>query len=188
MRKPQEVTIDRCLLLHLLRALEPYGLLSDVKLQQVAFLCELQMVGQQLKGFHFQFARFPYGAFSKELDNDLTSLRRKERIENFSPAGQAEEALAFFEEVVKSTETNQRVVEILEAVVGSYGALETGSITQAVEKVELVLQAEDKPDERLPIREIPFHSIVLVPSNMELPNEFTVPQPMLARLNTALGS
>ena len=38
-----------------------------------------------MKGFHFEFVRFAYGAFSRDLDNDLTSLRRKERIENFSP-------------------------------------------------------------------------------------------------------
>ena len=85
MRKSHEMTVDRALLLYVLSLAEPYGLLSDVKLQQLCFLSELQLFGKGLKGFHFEFVRFAYGAFSRDLDNDLTSLRRKERVENFSP-------------------------------------------------------------------------------------------------------
>ena len=89
MRKSHEMTIDRGLLLFILHLAEPYGLLNDDKLQQLCFLCELQMFGKGLKGFHFEFFRFAYGAFSKDLDNDLTSLRRKERVENFTLSDQA---------------------------------------------------------------------------------------------------
>ena len=77
MRKPNQITVDRALLLYVLHLAEPHGLLSDVKLQQLCFLCELQMFGKGFKGFHFEFFRFAYGAFSKDLDNDLMSLRRK---------------------------------------------------------------------------------------------------------------
>ena len=86
MRKPNQITVDRALLLYVLHLAEPHGLLSDVKLQQLCFLCELQMFGKGFKGFHFEFFRFAYGAFSKDLDNDLMSLRRKERVENFTPS------------------------------------------------------------------------------------------------------
>jgi len=89
MRKPDQITIDRVLLLHLLQSAEPFGLLNDVKLQQLAFLCELQMFAKGLKGFHFEFFRYAYGAFSKDLDNDLMSMRRKERVENFSVSREA---------------------------------------------------------------------------------------------------
>src|ERR671938_173326 len=82
MRTPSQITVDRALLVYVLHLAEPYGLLSDVKLQQLCFLCELQLFGKGFKGFHFEYFRFAYGAFSKDLDNDLTSLRRKERIEN----------------------------------------------------------------------------------------------------------
>ena len=54
MRKSHEMTIDRALLLYALSLAEPYGLLSDVKLQQLCFLCELQMFGKGMKGFHFR--------------------------------------------------------------------------------------------------------------------------------------
>ncbi len=45
MRKPHEMTIDRALLLFILHLAEPHGLLNDVKLQQLCFLCELQLFG-----------------------------------------------------------------------------------------------------------------------------------------------
>lgn len=51
MRKPHEMTVDRALLLYVLSLAEPYGLLSDVKLQQLCFLCELQLFGKGMKGF-----------------------------------------------------------------------------------------------------------------------------------------
>ncbi|MCS6897742.1 MAG: hypothetical protein NZM29_07180, partial [Nitrospira sp.] len=70
-RTPTHITIDRALLLYVLYVTEPYGLLSDVKLQQLCFLCELQTFGKGFKAFHFEFFRFAYGAFSKDLDNDL---------------------------------------------------------------------------------------------------------------------
>ena len=44
------MTVDRALLLYVLAQAEPYGLLSDVKLQQLCFLCELQLFGKGIKG------------------------------------------------------------------------------------------------------------------------------------------
>ncbi len=38
MRKPNQITVDRALLLYVLHLTEPHGLLSDVKLQQLCFL------------------------------------------------------------------------------------------------------------------------------------------------------
>ena len=71
MRKPVEVTSDRALLIYTLHLTESMGLMSDVKLQQLLFLAELQMLGKGFKGLHWEFVRFPYGAFSKDVDNDL---------------------------------------------------------------------------------------------------------------------
>ena len=138
MRKPNQITVDRALLLYVLHLAEPHGLLSDVKLQQLCFLCELQMFGKGVKGFHFEFFRFAYGAFSKDLDNDLMSLRRKERVENFTPSDQAqEEVIPLLEKGIEGVETNEKVAEILKAVVTVYGPQDSGTITQSVESVEL---------------------------------------------------
>ena len=108
MRKPDQITIDRVLLLHLLQSAEPFGLLNDVKLQQLAFLCELQMFAKGLKGFHFEFFRYAYGAFSKDLDNDLMSMRRKERVENFSVSREAEDVIELFLQEAEKTESEAK--------------------------------------------------------------------------------
>ena len=39
MRTPNQITVDRALVLYVLHLTEPHGLLSDVKLQQLCFLC-----------------------------------------------------------------------------------------------------------------------------------------------------
>ena len=185
MRKPHEMTIDRALLVYLLRLAEPYGINGDVKLQQLAFLCELQMFGKRLKGFHFEFFRYAYGAFSKDLDNDLLSLRRKERIENFSLSEKADEAIKLVEESMEQVDANSQAIEILQAVVGTYGPQDSSDMMKSVEAVEL--STPDQPFLKLPIRDISFHSTLLVPSRIEVESEFTLSPTVLARLNQALG-
>ncbi|MEW6542617.1 MAG: hypothetical protein AB1411_03300 [Nitrospirota bacterium] len=179
------MTIDRTLLVHLLHLAEPHGLMTDVKLQQLAFLCELQLFGKGLKGFHFEFFRYAYGAFSKDLDNDLLSLRRKERLENFSPSDKAGEVLKLLPEAVEGGETNEKVMEIVEAVVAKYAPQDSGEITKSVEAVEL--STPEQPEFKLPIRDISFHTVILVPSRIEVQGEFTLSPRMAARLNAALG-
>lgn len=201
MRKPHDMTIDRALLVYLLHLAEsfggaqdrpfdcaqdrPHGLMCDVKLQQLAFLCELQLFGKGLKGFHFEFFRYAYGAFSKDLDNDLLSLRRRERLENFSPSEKAGEVLELLPEAVEGNEVNEKVVEILDAVASKYAPQGSGEITRSVEAVDL--STPDQPELKLAIRDIPFHTVILVPSRIEVRDEFTLSPRMVARLNAALG-
>jgi len=179
------MTTDRALLLYLLHLAEPHGFLGDVKLQQLAFLCELQMFGKGFRGLHFEFFRYAYGAFSKDLDNDLLSLRRKERVENFSPTDKAEPVLQLLKDGIAGVETNEKIVEILEAVVATYGPKDSGAITQAVEAVEI--SVPEQPEFKLAIRDISFHSTLLVPQRIEVTGEFLLPPPVLAKLNAALG-
>lgn len=186
MRTPSQITVDRALLLYVLHLAEPYGLLSDVKLQQLCFLCELQTFGKGLKGFHFEFFRFAYGAFSKDLDNDLLSLRRKERVENFTLSDQAkEEVIPLLLKAVEGVEANGKVKEIIDAVVAAYGHQDSGAITASVEAVELSTPQE--PEFKIPIRDIVFHTTLLVPHRIEAQAEFTAPPAMLAKLNAAMG-
>jgi len=186
MRTPAQITVDRALLLMVLLAAEPHGLLSDVKLQQLCFLCELQLFGKGLKGFHFEFFRFAYGAFSKDLDNDLTSLRRKERVENFSLSDQArEDVIPLIEQGVAGVETNEKVVEIIKAVVTTYGPQDSGAITNSVEAVEL--STPQDPAFKIPIRDIVFHTTLLVPSRIEVQAEFTFTPARQNKINVAMG-
>jgi hypothetical protein len=186
MRTPSQIAVDRALLLYVLHLAEPYGLLGDVKLQQLCFLCELQTFGKGFKGFHFEFFRFAYGAFSKDLDNDLLSLRRKERIENFTLSDQArEEVIPLLLTAIEGVETNERVKEIIDAVVAVYGQQDGGTITASVEAVEL--STPQQPEFKIPIRDIVFHTTLLVPHRIDVQAEFTVAPAMLAKLNAAMG-
>ncbi|MGH7231400.1 MAG: hypothetical protein ACREJU_08575 [Nitrospiraceae bacterium] len=185
MRKPDQITIDRALLLYLLQLAEPYGLMTDVKLQQLAFLCELQMFDKRVKGLHFEFFRYAYGAFSKDLDNDLLSLRRKECLENFDLSEKAGEAVKILLEAIEGVDENSRVIDILQAVVSTYGPQDTGGLSNSVEAVEV--STPEEPEFKLVIRDISFHTILLVPHRIEVEGEFTLPRQRLARLNTALG-
>lgn len=186
MRQPHQITVDRALLLYALYLAEPHGLLSDVKLQQLCFLCELQMFGKGVKGFHFEFFRFAYGAFSKDLDNDLTSLRRKERVENFTLSDQAqEEVLPLIELAVAGVETNEQVMEILKAVMATYGPQDSGMITSSVEAVEL--STPQDPEFKIPIRDIVFHTTLLVPHRIDVKAEFAFPPALVSKINQAMG-
>jgi hypothetical protein len=186
MRKPHEITIDRALLLFILHLAEPHGLLNDVKLQQLCFLCELQLFGKGMKGLHFEFFRFAYGAFSKDLDNDLTSLRRKERVENFTLSDHArEELIPLLIRGFEWEEANGKIREIVEAVVATYGPQDSTAIIKSVESVELVTPQE--PDVKIPIRDIVFHTTLLVPSRIEVQTELTFTPQLLSKLNMAMG-
>jgi hypothetical protein len=186
MRKPLEIAVDRALLLHLLQVVEPQGLMTDVKLQQLAFLCELKLFDEQLKGFHFEFFRYAYGAFSKDLDNDLLWLRRKERLEAFQPTDKAREALILLGELLDHHDTNRRVGELMDAVIATYGSQDASAVSNAVDSIEL--STPDRPEFKVQIATISFHSTLLVPARIQVKAEFTIPSDKLSRLTTALGS
>ena len=78
MRSPADTTIDRLLLLYLLKISAPFGIDGDVKLQDLVFLSELQMFGKQATGFHYRFFRYAYGGYSKELADDFLALSDEE--------------------------------------------------------------------------------------------------------------
>ncbi|WP_447970631.1 hypothetical protein [Nitrospira sp. M1] len=186
MRKPSDITVDRALLLYLLNLAEPHGFMSDVKFQQLMFLSELQMLGKGLKGLHFEFMRFAYGAFSKDVDNDLLFLRRKERLENFSLTDQAQGVVELVDQAVKESEVHEQILEILQEVVATYGPQDNGQVMESVEAIEI--SSTDELEEKIAIRDISFHTIMLVPSRIDVTGEFTISSAQLARFNKALGA
>ena len=185
MRKPSEVTSDRAFLIYLLHLTESMGLMSDVKLQQLLFLSELQMLGKSVKGLHFEFVRFPYGAFSKDVDNDLLFLRRKARLENFDLSEDAHRVVELVDQAVKGVEANEKVMEILRTVVEMYGPQDTSTIMSSVEAVEL--SPAENPEQKLAIRDISFHTIILVPSRIETTDAISLSLQQVRQLNKAMG-
>jgi len=185
MRKPIEVTSDRALLIYTLHLTESMGLMSDVKLQQLLFLAELQMLGKGFKGLHWEFVRFPYGAFSKDVDNDLLFLRRKERIQNFDVTEEASPVIELVDQVITEHETNQQIMDMIRTVVEAYGRQDTSEIMSSVEAVEL--SPADNPEQKLAIRDISFHTIMLVPSRVETTEAFSLTSAQAKKLNAAMG-
>ena len=63
--------------------------------------------------------------------------------------------------------------------------IDANEVTKSVEAIEL--STPEQPTLNIPIRDISFHTTLLVPSRIEVSGEFAVPSPKLARLNTAMG-
>lgn len=75
--------------------------------------------------------------------------------------------------------------EIIDAVMTTYGPQDSGTITNSVEAVEL--STPQDPEFKIPIRDIVFHTTLLVPYRIEVQAEFTLPPAILAKLNIAMG-
>jgi len=73
----------------------------------------------------------------------------------------------------------------VQAVAATYVPQDSSAIMQSVEAVEI--SAPEQPELKLAIRDISFHSTLLVPSRIEVQGEFTVSPRMAASLNAAMG-
>jgi len=67
----------------------------------------------------------------------------------------------------------------------TYGAQDSGAITASVEAVEL--STPQDPEFKIPIRDIVFHTTLLVPQRIEVQAEFAFAPAVLAKLNHAMG-
>jgi hypothetical protein len=73
----------------------------------------------------------------------------------------------------------------LRAVVATYGPQDSGAITNSVEAVEL--STPQDPEFKIPIRDIVFHTTLLVPHRIEIQTEFMFPPALMAKVNQAMG-
>ncbi len=187
MRKPKDITIDRTLLIYVLHLSESkeFSMVSDVKLQHLVFLAELQMLGKGLRGFHYDFMRYPYGVLSRDLDNDLLAMRKKEQLQNFDIVGSSEKCIPLLESAITGVEVHEQIMEIIQTVIETYGGQDLGEIAKSVEDVEI--SAVDKPEEKILILDIPFHAMMLVPSRIEVTGELILPPKTLSQLTKTLG-
>ena len=85
----------------------------------------------------------------------------------------------------EGAEEIQKMSEIIQAVVTTYGPQDSSAIIKSVESVELVTPQE--PDQKIPIRDIVFHTTLLVPSRIEVQTELTFAPNFLNKLNAAMG-
>jgi len=80
-RTPEEVLIDRFLLLYLLNQV-PEGI-GDTALQKLGYLSQFEMHKQGHKGFNYTFIKLPYGPYSEDLSRDVEDLQAKRIITGF---------------------------------------------------------------------------------------------------------
>ena len=195
MRSPSDTTIDRLLLLYLLKVVAPFGIDGDVKFQQLVFLCELQMLGKDAKGFHYRFFRYAYGGYSKELQDDFVALGAKKLLDpaTWKLTAAGETVVKVFPSAVKGSEQNETIAIILQEIVRAYGKFDSSSIVPQVEKIELILP--EKADaavegvsqqENLPLGHVSFHATLLVPERISTSIEFTLKEDLLAVLQDIL--
>ena len=97
----------------------------------------------------------------------------------------AEKAIMLLLEAAEGVEANEQIVDILQAVVANYGPQDNTEIMKSVEAVEL--STSEQPEFKLPIRDISFHTTILVPHRIQVSNEFTLSPKQVAGLNAAMG-
>jgi hypothetical protein len=93
--------------------------------------------------------------------------------------------VALVDQVVNGNEANEKIMEIIRTVVETYGQQDTSEIMSSVEAVEL--GPADDPEQKLAIRDISFHTIMLVPSRVETTESFTLSSAQAKKLNAAMG-
>ena len=86
---------------------------------------------------------------------------------------------------VEGNETNEKVRDLVQAVVATYGPQDVTAIMQSVESVEL--STPQQPEFKIPIRDIVFHTTLLVPARIEVATEFTLSANQTAKLDFAMG-
>ena len=86
---------------------------------------------------------------------------------------------------IEGVEANEQAKEIIEAVVAAYAPQDSGTITNSVEAVQL--STPQDPELKIPIRDIVFHTTLLVPHRIEVQAEFTIPPAIAGKLNAAMG-
>jgi uncharacterized protein YwgA len=194
-RSPADTTIDRLLLLYLLKMAMAFGIDGDVKFQQLVFLSELQLFGKQATGFHYRFFRYAYGGYSKELADDFIGLCAKQFAEKptfvLTPAG--ETVLKIIPGIAQERTENETVLSIIQDIVKAYGKYDSSSIVPEVEKIELMLPEKADADvegvsrqESLPLGHVSFHAALLVPERIQTPVHFELKPDLLAVLRDVL--
>jgi uncharacterized protein YwgA len=194
-RSPADTTIDRLLLLYLLKMAMGFGIDGDVKFQQLVFLSELQLFGKQATGFHYRFFRYAYGGYSKELADDFIGLCAKQFAQKstfvLTPAG--ETVLKIIPGIAQERAENETVLSIIQDIVKAYGKYDSSSIVPEVEKIELMLPEKADADvegvsrqESLPLGHVSFHAALLVPERIHTPVRFELKPDLLAVLRDVL--
>ncbi len=167
-RKPEEVVIDKALLLVLMDLAgseNQEAFVGDrLKCMKLPFFAANQMFEQKAKGFNLTFFRYEHGPLSKEVYsawNHLSSLGLLVEDRNGFRVTQEGSTLAqaIFKDIL-STQANRFFRESIENVALRYGRLSTPRIMQIAYDIEVCLP---RSGNRMKIREVELgEDIILI--------------------------
>lgn len=112
-RTLKEKVIDKLLLLYLLNK---HRISGRTKLQKTVFFSEDSLNGKNIKSFNYNFIRFHYGEFSRELESDFKELIKNELISEkpyIRVTGEGEDILKHLEGVLNK---NPNILHFIDAV------------------------------------------------------------------------
>jgi len=134
-RKYEDILVDNLLLLYIISKGTRLG---RTKLQKLAYLVECKLGKEKLKTFNYNFKRWDYGTFTKEIFEDSERLVENDIITDHStrPTERGEEILDQTKEIF---EDNKEIFNEIDKIIYKYNKLPLNDLLDAVyeSKVEL---------------------------------------------------
>jgi len=144
-RTPVEQIIDKLLLIHLFAT---HKIRDDTKAQKTIFFAEKNMNEKKIKSFSYNFFRWHYGEFSRELESDLKELKQKNFItDNLELTQDGEEILN------RMTSVLQKNFDIIKRIdmFGSYTEFKSLEEVKDVAYTKIIIKGKQVKD--LPLGE-----------------------------------
>lgn len=136
-RTPKEILSDRLLILWSLNQAIGIKWLGDTKAQKLAYLSELSMIRNRIKGFNYEFIKLQFGPYSEELQRDILWLEQQKLIDSIPiKDGKTFQQSRFGRKLLEDFHDmfirNRVVLEKICQVNSKYGSLNTKELVDAV--------------------------------------------------------
>lgn len=162
----KDAIANKILLLYLItKAKKMQVWLGKTKLQKLAFLSELNMIKDKVRGLNYSFYRWEHGAFSLEVYDDLRILAENEIIKLYERGwgfeikntNKSNEILNLCKELIYE---NENVICYIDKVVERYANFSTEEIKKEAYSIKI-------PHLNLTVKEIPLSKTILTPLSDE---------------------
>ncbi|MCX6821075.1 MAG: hypothetical protein NT016_03950 [Candidatus Aenigmarchaeota archaeon] len=151
LRTPIERMIDKLLLIYLFGT---HKIIDDTKAQKTVFFAENNMNEKRIKGFSYDFIRWNFGEFSRDLESDLKELKNKNFItDNLILTQDGEEILNQIGSVLQK---NSEIIKRID-MFGSY--TESKSLTEVKDVAYTKIIVNGKQVKDLPMGEPLLHKL-----------------------------
>jgi hypothetical protein len=140
-----EQIVDKLLLIYLFGT---HKIIDDTKAQKTVFFAENNMNEKKIKGFSYDFIRWNFGEFSRDLESDLKELKQKNFItDNLDLTQDGEEILNRMGRVLQQ---NPEIIKRID-MFGSYTELKPLAEVKDVAYTKIMIHGKQVKD--LPLGE-----------------------------------